>query len=169
MTTVTRPADPLRAAVRSMAVFEAFKGVLVLCTLLGLLGLLHHDLHRLVLEWIRHFGLSPESRFPAALIAAVNKINTTPVHTLVLIGGSYVAMRWLEAWALWQDKAWGEWLGVVVTGMYIPLELHHFWLQRHWQAGLIVLVNIAVVIVLLAHLYRRHQKAQRVPAPSAAY
>ena len=81
----------LRSALQSVAVFEALKGVAALLGLLGLLGLLHHDLHRLALELIGHFGLSPNARYPAALVAWVDKINATPIHTLVLLGSAYMS------------------------------------------------------------------------------
>ena len=98
----------LRGAVRGVAIFEALKGVAALLGLLGLLSLLKHDLHHLVLEWIGHVGLSPQQHFPALLVEAVDRVNATPVHTLVLLGSAYIAMRWLEAWGLWRDRAWGD-------------------------------------------------------------
>lgn len=149
----------LRSALQSVAIFEALKGVAALLGLLGLLGLLHHDLHRLALELIGHFGLSPDAHYPAALVAWVDKINATPIHTLVLLGGAYIALRWLEAWGLWHDKAWGEWLGALSSGLYIPLEVRHFLAHRHWQGALVLALNLVLVAVLLARLYQRRSAA----------
>ena len=153
--TASTASNPLRRALQSVAIFEALKGLAALCGLLGLLSLLHHDVHRLALELIGHFGLSAEAHYPAALIAAVDKINATPVHTLVLLGCAYTALRWVEAWGLWHDKAWGEWLGALSSGIYIPMEVQHFWAHRHWQSGLVLLLNIALVMVLLLRLNQR--------------
>lgn len=98
----------LRTAVKAMAVFEATKGVAALLGLWGVLSLLHHDIHRLVLELIGHAGLSPQQRYPALLLQAADALNVTPVSTLVLLGCLYAAVRFIEAWGLWQDKAWGS-------------------------------------------------------------
>jgi uncharacterized membrane protein (DUF2068 family) len=159
--------DPssLRAAVRSMALFEAVKGVAALLGLLGLLGLLRHDLHKLALELIGHAGLSPAQRYPALLLDMADRLNVTPVHTLVLLGGLYVAVRFVEAWGLWRDKAWGEWFGTVASGIYIPLELQHILRHPSWQAMLVLAFNVVLVLVLLARLMQRRAQALR---PAAA-
>ncbi len=147
----------LRTALKSIAIFEALKGLAALLGLLGLLSLLHHDLHRLALELIGHFGLSPNARYPAVLIGWVDKVNATSIHTLVLLGAAYIALRWLEAWGLWHDKAWGEWLGALSSGLYIPLEIQHLLAHRHWQGAVVLLLNIMVVAVLLRRLYLRRK------------
>ncbi|MBB6578901.1 uncharacterized membrane protein (DUF2068 family) [Comamonas odontotermitis] len=149
------PPHALRTALQGIAIFEALKGVAALLGLLGLLSLLHHDLHRLALELIGHFGLSPEARYPAVLITWVDRINASSIHTLVLLGAIYIALRWLEAWGLWHDKAWGEWLGALSAGLYIPLEVRHLLAHRHWQGALVLVLNLVLVAVLLRRLYLR--------------
>lgn len=155
----------LRTAVRSMALFEAAKGVAALLGLLGLLGLLHHDLHKLALELIGHVGLSPAQRYPALLLDMVDRLNVTPVHTLVLLGGLYAAVRFVEAWGLWRDRAWGEWFGVAASGVYIPLEVQHILRHTSWQAMLVLAFNVALVLVLLARLMQRRAQAQERALP----
>ena len=156
----------LRGAVRGVAIFEALKGVAALLGLLGLLSLLKHDLHHLVLEWIGHVGLSPQQHFPALLVEAVDRVNATPVHTLVLLGSAYIAMRWLEAWGLWRDRAWGEWLGVLSCGLYVPMEALHLWHAPHWQGAAVLLLNLAFMAVLALRLQQR--RAAPAPIPGLA-
>ena len=148
-------APPLRNAVRGVAVFEALKGLLALLGLLGLLSLLHHDLHRLALEWIDHLGLSSHKGVARLLLQGADRLNATPVKTLVLIGSLYIAARWVEAWGLWRDKAWGEWLGVVSCGLYVPLEVLHLWHSPHWQGALVLLVNLGMIAILALRLHQR--------------
>lgn len=157
------PSDSLRGAVRGVAIFEALKGVAALLGLLGLLSLLKHDVHHLVLEWIGHVGLSPNQHFPALLMALVDRVNATPVHTLVWLGCAYIALRWTEAWGLWQDKAWGEWLGVVSCGIYVPLEVRHLWQAPHWQGAAVLAVNVALMAVLALRLQQRRRPSLRGP------
>jgi uncharacterized membrane protein (DUF2068 family) len=125
--------------------------------MLGLLSLLHHDLHHLAVEWMDHLGLSPHHGVAAWVLQAVDRINATPVRTLELVGSAYTAARWLEAWGLWQDKAWGEWLGVLSCGLYLPLELMHLLHSPSWQAGLVLLVNLGLIAVLALRLRQRRR------------
>ena len=153
-----RPSTPtLRRAVRSVAIFEALKGLLAVCGMLGLLSLLHHDLHHLAVEWMDHLGLSSHPSVATWLLQGVDRLNATPMRTLELIGSAYVAARWLEAWGLWHDKAWGEWLGVLSCGIYLPLELAHLLHRPSWQAGLVLLVNLCLIAVLALRLRQRRK------------
>ncbi|MDR3005164.1 MAG: DUF2127 domain-containing protein [Acidovorax sp.] len=147
----------LRQAVRSVAIFEALKGLLAICAMLGLLSLLHHDLHHLAVEWMDHLGLSPHHGVAAWVLQTADRINATPVRTLELVGSAYAAARWLEAWGLWQDKAWGEWLGVLSCGLYLPLEIAHLLHKPSWQAGLVLLVNLGLIAVLALRLRQRRR------------
>lgn len=140
---------------RGVALFEAAKGLLALLALLGLLSLLHHDLHHLAQDWMDHLGLSPQQDFAGMVLRGVDRVNDTPAHTLVLIGSIYIAARWLEAWGLWRDKAWGEWLGVVSCGLYVPLEVIHLWHSPHWQGAVVLLVNLSLIAVLTMRLRQR--------------
>ena len=162
--------NTLRTAVKTMALFEALKGVAALAGLLGLLSLLHHDLHHLALELIGHFGMAPGQRYPDILLRGVDRINSTPVHTLVLLGGLYALVRFIEAWGLWQDKRWGEWFGVLASAIYIPFEVSHALHRTSWQSVLVLVFNIVLVLVLLARLMQRRKEGQAgalIPAKGA--
>ena len=162
--------NTLRTAVKTMALFEALKGVAALAGLLGLLSLLHHDLHHLAVELIGHFGMAPGQRYPDILLQAVDKVNVTPVHTLVLVGCLYASVRFIEAWGLWWDKGWGEWFGVLASAIYIPFELSHEMHRTSWQSVLVLVFNIVLVLVLLARLIQRRKEEQTsglIPATGA--
>ena len=156
-TPVGEPTAALRRAVKTMAVFEASKGLLALLGLLGLLSLLHHDLHRLALDWIGHFGLSPDTRLGTQVMHGVDKLDATPTRTVVALGFAYVAARWIEAWGLWHDKAWGEWFAAISGAIYVPVEVQHVLQHRHWQGVLVLVFNVVLVIVLLVRLWQRKQ------------
>lgn len=144
-----------RAALRTIAVFEATKGLAAIAALLGWLALMHHDVHRLALEWIGHFGLDPQSHFPELLLHSVDALNVTPVRTTVLLGSAYAALRWLEAGGLWFDRAWGEWIGALGSGVYVPFELVHLRHSPAWQGAVVVCFNVALVLFLCWRLWQR--------------
>ncbi len=144
-----------RSTLRGIALFEALKGFVALLSGLGLISLLHRDLHQLALELIGHFGLDPAQHFPAQLLRYVDVLNGTPLGTLELLLASYVAVRLTEAYGLWRERAWGEWLGALSGGLYIPFELRHLWHEPAFINAGVLLLNLAMVVFLAAQLKRR--------------
>lgn len=152
-----RAPAPARAALRTIAVFEAAKGVAALAALLGWLSLIHHDVHRLALELIGHFGLDPHAHYPEQLLRCVDALNVTPVRTTVLLGVAYATLRGLEACGLWLDRAWGAWIGSLGSGIYVPFELVHLRHSPTWQGLVVVWFNLALVLFLCWRLRQRRR------------
>jgi uncharacterized membrane protein (DUF2068 family) len=147
-----------RSALRGIAMLEALKGLAALLVGIGMARWLHHDLHRLVLELVGHFGLDPAQHFPALLLQAVDEINATPLGALELLLGAYLSLRWLEAYGLWQQKAWGEWLGALSGGLYVPFELHHLWHAPGALGALVLAFNLLIVAFLARQLLQRRRQ-----------
>ena len=150
-----------RRALKAIAVFEAIKGVAALASTIGLLSLLHHDLHHLALALAGHFGLDPAQHFPALLLQYVDQVNSTPLRSIVLLGGGYVTIRLVEAYGLWFDRVWGEWVAALSGGLYVPFEAHHLYFKTTAINALVLLFNLAVVGFMMYRLYQRRQTSQR--------
>ena len=146
-----------RRALRSIALFEAFKGLAALLIGVGLVELLHHDLGQLVLELVGHFGLDLARPFSTLLLHYADVLNHTPLGTLELLLGTYLAIRLTEAYGLWRQKTWGEWLGALSGGLYIPFELQHLWHDPKLLSAAVLAFNVLIVGFLAVQLWRRRQ------------
>ncbi|WP_311223228.1 MULTISPECIES: DUF2127 domain-containing protein [unclassified Acidovorax] len=136
-------------ALRTIAAFEALKGVVALVAGVGVLGLLHSDLHAIAVALIGHVGLSPGQHYPALLLGGIDRwAGDGDWQWLTAAAAGYAALRFAEAWGLWRDKAWGEWLGALSGGLYIPFELWHWAHRPTWAASAVVLLNAGVVAYL---------------------
>ena len=142
-------------ALRSIALFEGFKGLAAFAIGVGLVNLLHHDLKRLVLELMGHFGLNAAQPFPALMLHYAGVLNDTPLDTLEMLVGAYLFTRLVEAYGLWHQKAWGEWLGALSGGLYIPFELHHIWHSPNGLSAAVLAINVLIVGFLAQQLWRR--------------
>ena len=151
----TSPAMGSSRALRSIALFEAFKGLAALAIGIGLVELLHHDLRHLVLELVGHFGLEPGQQVPALLLSYADALNNTPVATVEWLLGAYLLTRLLEAYGLWREKAWGEWLGALSGGLYIPFELRHLWHSPTTLSTAVLALNVLIVGFLAQRLWQR--------------
>ena len=148
--------DP-RSAHQAIAIFEATKGMAALAGLIGVLDLLHRDVRAVVLTLIGRFGLDPEAHYPSLLLHYADLLPNTDVHMLVILVSAYIALRFMEATGLWLHKAWGEYLGALSGGIYIPFEVVHFVAEPSWMNAFIVALNAVIVAYLVYALWRRHQ------------
>ena len=144
-----------RRALRSIALFEGFKGLAAFVIGMGLINLLHHDLKQLVLEMVGHFGLDPSKPFPALMLRYADALNNTPLDTLALVLSAYLVTRLVEAYGLWHHKAWGEWLGALSGGLYIPFELQHLWHAPGVLSVAVLSLNSLIVAFLVRQLWQR--------------
>ena len=147
-----------RRALRAIALFEAAKGLAALIATVGVLNLLHHDVRQLAIELIGRFGLHPEAHYPSMLLHYAGLLPGANLHLIVLAAAAYIAVRLAEAYGLWNDRAWAEWLGALSGGLYVPLELHHLLHQPSFISAAVLAGNILVVAVLGQQLWlrRRH-------------
>ncbi|MDO9403623.1 MAG: DUF2127 domain-containing protein [Polaromonas sp.] len=142
-------------ALHAIAVFEALKGVAALIAAIGLLGLLHHDVHRLALALIWHFHLDPAARYPEVLLHYADLLSHIDLRTLAPVAIGYISIRFVEAWGLWKEKVWAEWLGALSGGVYIPLEVAHLQHRPGVINAAVLAVNLLMVAFLALQLWRR--------------
>lgn len=147
-----------RRALRSIATFEAFKGVVALAAGFGLVSLLHRDLHRIAVSLIGHIGLNPGSRYPGVILSTADMLAATNFRSLLLAVTGYALVRFLEAYGLWRERMWGKWLGALSGALYVPLELRHLIYRPSLLSGVVIAVNI-VVVGFLAWQIRRSRRA----------
>jgi uncharacterized membrane protein (DUF2068 family) len=148
--------DP-RSALRAIAIFAAVVGFAALAGLIGVLDLLHHDAHALAMSLIDRFGLDPEAHYPSLLLHYANVLPDANVPLLVLLVCAFIALRFVEATGLWLGKVWGEYLGALSGGIYIPFEVVHWLREPTWLSAFIVLLNAVIVGYLTHALWQRLQ------------
>jgi uncharacterized membrane protein (DUF2068 family) len=143
-----------RRALRTIASIEAVKGVVAIAAGLGLLSLVNRDLHHMAAALIGHVGLDPGASYPVMILRDIDVLHDARPRTILLAAGSYAAVRFAEAYGLWNVRRWGEWLGAVSGAVYVPFEIQH-WIHRPSAvAATVIVVNIAVVVFLVWQLSR---------------
>jgi uncharacterized membrane protein (DUF2068 family) len=144
---------------RAIAVFEAVKGLAALAAGIGFLGLLHHNLHQIALALLWRFHLDPALHYPTLLLHYADLLSAIDLRTLAPVAIGYITVRLAEAWGLWMDKVWAEWLGALSGALYIPLEIAHLMHRTTIASAAVLLGNIAVVAFLAFQLWQRRRHA----------
>ncbi|WP_298436131.1 DUF2127 domain-containing protein [Geobacter sp.] len=149
MGTPDHEAPRVSADLRTIAFFEATKGLLVILAGLGLLSLIHRDVQAIAEEIVRHLHLNPASRVPRIFLEAADEASGGRLRLLALGAFGYAALRFAEAWGLWRGRAWAEWLGLVSGGIYLPVEIYELFVSVTPVKIGTFLVNLTVVAVLV--------------------
>ena len=145
-------------ALRTIAVFEAIKGLAALAAGIGLLSFVHHDIRHLALDLIGHIGLSPYAHYPAVLLRYADIVQDANLRLLIPAALAYVGLRFGEAWGLWFDRPWAQWLGAVSGAIYIPFEALHLLHKPSIISALVVLGNLGIVIFLFVRVWQQRQE-----------
>lgn len=149
-----------------IAIFEALKGIIALAASIGLLGILHHDVRHFAHEMIGHFGVNPDSHYPSILLHYADVLKDANLRTLVFAAIAYIVIRLLEAYGLWNDLAWAEWLGALSGALYIPFEIRHLIYKPSVISAMVFGINVFVVGFLAYRLYRRRSlQLHSLPQP----
>ena len=147
-----------RRTLRAIAVFEAIKGIAALAAIIGVLDLMNHDVRHLAIELIGRFGLNPDAHYPSILLHYADLLPDANVRLMVFVAFGYILVRLLEAYGLWNDRAWGEWLAALSGGLYIPFEIGHLMHRPSVISAVVLACNVFVVSFLVFQLGRRRNK-----------
>jgi uncharacterized membrane protein (DUF2068 family) len=133
-----------------VAVFEAFKGAVALASGYVLVHMIRRevDFEYAVERILFSLHINPNNHWSREILHAANRISGTSIAMIAAIAFSYAALRFVEGYGLWRQRAWAEWLAIVSGCIYIPFEVYKI-VRRpnelHWA---ILGINILVVLYI---------------------
>jgi len=143
--------------IRLVALFEGFKGMLVLVAGSGLLLLVHRDVHALAVQFIAHSHLNPASRYPEIFLEFAGRVQDGRLLLLALGAAIYAAVRLVEAYGLYHGRAWAEILAAASGAIYVPVEAIELLRHATTLRAVLLLANIAVVSIMVRALVLRRR------------
>ncbi len=152
------------ATIRTVAIFEGAKGLLVLAAGFGLLTLIHGDLQAMAESAVEHFHLDPASHYPKVFLELASRTSDAKLWGYALGALAYSVFRLTEAYGLWRERGWAEWLAVVSGGIYVPFEIYEIARGKGWVAIAALAINLAIVAVMARALVTRRRARRRGPA-----
>ena len=135
--------------IKTVALFEALKGVIVFIAGIILIRLVHDDLQAAAERLIRHMHLNPLRFFPHLFLEGVSKINPSRLSAFAAFAFFYSCVRFVEAFGLWRLKAWAEWFAIISGAIYIPFEVIGLFRHATLLKGSIFIFNLIIVLYLI--------------------
>lgn len=114
----------------------------------GLLSLIHQDVQLAAESIVRHFHLNPASRYPRIFLQLSESISSARLWLMAGFALAYASIRLTEAYGLWWERKWAEWLAVLSGGIYVPLEIHELLSGFTWIKVCTLSVNICIVLYM---------------------
>jgi uncharacterized membrane protein (DUF2068 family) len=150
--TVSSARDPWLVLI---AIFKLTKAAALLMLGVGLLHLVHRDVATVVTHWIERFRLDPDNEHIHRIISRIFRVTPRQLKELSVGTFVYAGIFLTEGTGLLMRKHWAEYLTLISTGLFIPLEVYEL-AHRFTVIRLSVLViNVATVWYLALRLKRR--------------
>lgn len=138
---------------RWIAAFKFLEALTMLATGLAALKLLQPQVIPLLQDWADTLPVGHTEQFVAQKLLglltglAPGRIKAAGIAAFLLAGIFLV-----EGTGLWLRKLWAEWLTVVATSLFIPVELHEIATRPSLARFVVLVVNLAVVAYLVRQI-----------------
>src|SRR3984957_585056 len=128
-----------------IGLFKLAKGLALLIAGFGLLRLMHRDVGSVVQRWIEVLRVDPDNRFIHRALLKV--FNVTPKQLKALSAGTFVyaAIFLTEATGLLTRRHWAEYMTLISTGLFVPLEVYELYRHFTMLRVAVTLVNVLIV------------------------
>ncbi len=123
--------------------------MLVLVAGFGLLGFLGRDNGAFAEKIIRLLHLDPARHYAKLFIMTMAQESDAQLLAFAIFAAFYATIRFAEAYGLWHERRWAEWLAALSGGVYVPIELYELINRASWIKFGALLVNIAVVAYMV--------------------
>lgn len=151
---------------RTVALFEAAKGALVMLAGLGLLALIDRDVQALAERLVRLSHLNPASHYPRIFIDATSHLTNGRLWLLAGAATLYALVRGVEAYGLWNERRWAEWFALIAGGIYVPVEIYEMIHRFTWIKAGVFVTNLAVVAYMGYALLHSADQDRELAQPS---
>jgi uncharacterized membrane protein (DUF2068 family) len=139
----------------AIALFKWFKGALLIVLAFGVLKLLHRDVGEVVEDFANKLRVDPDNRYLGALLAKLNLLDDRKLEALSGLTFAYSALFLTEGTGLFFEKRWAEFLTIIATASFIPLELYELFKNPSLMKSFFLALNAGIIVYLVVTLRRR--------------
>ncbi len=105
-------------APRTIAMFEVTKAAIVLLLGCGVFVLMHKNLNGVAERVVQVVHVNPEGKLSNLFFGLANHASDRNLWVLALSTLAYASVMSTEAYGLWRERAWAQWLSLLSTALY---------------------------------------------------
>jgi uncharacterized membrane protein (DUF2068 family) len=137
-----------------IGVFKLLKSATLIAVGIGALKFLHKDIAAEAASWIDSLDLDPNNPYVVRLLEKLSAFDPHKLKALGLGTFVYAVIYLTEGLGLVLRKRWAEYLTIISTAGFIPLEIYEIAKKVNFLRIAVLLVNIAIVVYLIWDLRR---------------
>lgn len=115
---------------------------------------MHRDVAHAAHALIDRLHLDASRKFPHIFLQLAANISDAQLWALAALALAYALLRFAEAYGLWRERRWGEWIAAVSGGIYVPVEIYELTRSVTWIKLGALILNAAVVAYMWYMLWR---------------
>jgi uncharacterized membrane protein (DUF2068 family) len=137
------------AGLRAVASLELAKGVIVLLLGFGAVSLVHKDVWDVAEGLLRFLRVSPDRHYAQVFLNLADNVTDAKLWLLAAAAAAYSMLRFIEAYGLWLERAWAEWLALISGALYVPFETYELVHRPSLIRAAVLLINLGIVLYML--------------------
>lgn len=138
-----------RRVLRAVAFFEFAKGIFVVLMGFCALALVHRDVWLIAESLLAIFHVNTDRHSAQVFLDFADNVTDARLWAAARIAFAYAALRFTEAYGLWRERTWAEWIAFVSGALLLPLEIRELIRGLSTLRAAVFLGNLGVVFYML--------------------
>jgi uncharacterized membrane protein (DUF2068 family) len=138
-----------------IAVYKVLQALVFISIGVGALHMLHRDLADDLAMLADHLNFNPESRFVNFLLDKASLVNDPLLRRIGAAAFAYAGLGLAEGIGLYLEKAWGEYLTLLITASFLPWEVFEIFHRVTWFRSSLLMINLLVLLYLAKEVTSR--------------
>jgi len=138
-----------RRVLRAVASFEFAKGIFVALMGFCALALVHRDVWLIAESLLALFRINTGRHSAQLFLDFADNVTDARLWAAAQIAFAYAALRFAEAYGLWNERTWAEWVAFISGALLLPLEIRELLRGLTLLRSTVFAGNVAVVLFML--------------------
>jgi uncharacterized membrane protein (DUF2068 family) len=154
-----------RNLLRAVASFEFTKGIFVLSIGLCALLLVHRDAWVIAESLLARLHINTDRRSAQLFLDFADRLTDASLWAAAELAFAYSLLRFVEAYGLWRQRTWAEWLAFVSGTLFLPLEIRGLMRGITVLRSAVLAANLGIVLYMFFLLRagrRRRRELQTI-------
>lgn len=144
-----------------IAAYKVLQAALFGLIALGARHLLHKDVGDELAALADHFRFNPESKLINFVLDKASLLNDPLLVRIGLVAFSYSAISFIEGIGLYFEKAWAEYLTLLITASFLPWEIFEIFRRITLTRVGLLAANLLVFFYLLQLVADRERQRHK--------